>query len=461
MFTIESLFWMLGMTTVAAPGLLVVVLGVPTLLGKPLSERATGRLVEAATVLGLACSLAILGLMLVLGERNVPIAPVSWVHIPDYHFVLKFVFDRLSVPFVILSFLLCGTVGAFANKYMHREEGFNRLFVFYAIFLFGMVMTSLAGTIETLFAGWEFVGLSSTLLVAFYQDRQGPVRNGLHVWTVYRVSDAALLIAAVAMHDLVGEGEFAQMFAGNWPEGTSLLTGWQALAVGSLLLIAAMGKSGLVPFSGWLPRAMEGPTPSSAVFYGALSVHLGAFLLLRASPILDMSPLLCVMIVAVGVVTACFGVFATRVQTDIKSALAFASVTQVGIITAEIGLGLRYIPLVHILGHACLRTMQFLRAPSVLHDYRSMENAIGDHLPAMSSIWQRILPERTQIWLYRLAMERGYMDDALIEFVVGPFLWFFNQCDKWERRWVGFLQGKPIAEQPPKQTAAMPLEELV
>ena len=133
-----------------------------------------------------------------------------------------------------------------------------------------------------------------------------------------------------------------------------------------MLLVAAAGKSALVPFSGWLPRAMEGPTPSSAVFYGALSVHLGAFLLLRVSPILDLSPWLCAAVVVAGLATAVFAAVAGRVQTDIKSALSFASLTQVGIIVAEIGLGLRYLALVHILGHGCLRTLQFLRAPTLL-----------------------------------------------------------------------------------------------
>src|SRR4029450_8621547 len=119
-----------------------------------------------------------------------------------------FVFDRLSVPLVILSFVLSGTIGAFATKYMHREQGYNRFFVLYALFVLGMVVTALAGTIETLFAGWELVGLSSALLVAFFQGRPGPGGNGLWVWVIYRVADAALLLAAVALHHLRGvEGD--------------------------------------------------------------------------------------------------------------------------------------------------------------------------------------------------------------------------------------------------------------
>src|SRR5205807_3919253 len=139
-------------------------------------------------------------------------------------------------------------------------------------FFLGMVLASLAGTIETLFTGWELVGLSSALLIVFFQERPAPARNGLRVWAVYRISDAALLIAAVVMHHMIGAGDFDQLLGANpWPGGQTAATEQQALVVGLLLLVAAAGKSALVPFSGWLPRAMEGPTPSSAIFYGALS----------------------------------------------------------------------------------------------------------------------------------------------------------------------------------------------
>ena len=107
---------------------------------------------------------------------------------------------------------------------MHRERGFNRFFVLFALFVLGMVVTSLAGTIETLFTGWELVGLSSALLVAFFQERPGPARNGLWVWTIYRFSDAALLLAAVAMHHLRGEGDFDKLLgAGPWPDAAASL----------------------------------------------------------------------------------------------------------------------------------------------------------------------------------------------------------------------------------------------
>ena len=462
----SDLMTCLGVYVVASPAALLLLLGLAALIDQPLSERWISRLTSTAVVTGLLASLALLALMLAAGTRHVPIELGNWVALEHenahFHFALKFVFDRLSVPFAILSYVLCGTVGAFASIYMHREPGFGRFFVLYAMFLLGMIVSSLAGTIETLFAGWELVGLSSALLVAFFQERAAPVRNGLRVWSVYRVADAAFLIAAVALHHLAGEGEFSKLLgAAPWPAGHASLTSGQALFVGLLLLIAAAGKSALLPFSGWLPRAMEGPTPSSAIFYGALSVHLGAFLLLRVSPILELSTLLSAAVVLLGTATALYGALAGRVQTDIKSALSFACVTQIGIIVAEVGLGLRYIPLIHIIGHACLRTLQFIRAPSLLHEYHTLENAIGSHLPRQLGFWERLVPEPARIWLYRFALERGYLDALLTDWVVRPVLRFFRACDALERRWTDALTRAESRESDHVPIHTAPLEELV
>ncbi len=454
----------LGVAAVASPATLLAVVGLAALVGRPLSERLTSRLTQIAVSIGLVASVGILAVMLSTGSRNVVIDLGNWVDIPQQHFHLhvKFIFDRLSVPFTILSFVLIGTIGAFAKHYLHRESGFQRFFLLYAVFLFGMVVASVAGTIETLFFGWELVGLSSALLVAYFHERTGPVINGQRVWSIYRIADAAFLIAAVTLHHRTGAGDFGVLMgAGPWPESTAALTSNQALIIGLLLLAAAAGKSALVPLSGWLPRAMEGPTPSSAVFYGALSVHLGTYLLLRVSPILDLSPLLSGCVVALGIATAVFAVIAARVQTDVKSSLAFASLTQVGIITAEIGLGFRYIALVHIIGHACLRTLQLVRSPTLLQDYRTLENAIGGHLSLEADPLLRGLPEPWRERLYRFGLERGYFDALIDNGVVAPFLNFFRWCNEQELRWARTLSGVGDRLPPPTPPQALPPEPVL
>jgi NADH-quinone oxidoreductase subunit L len=471
MFTLdaEQLLTLLGCIVISAPALLVIVLGLPPLFGQRLSEETTIRAIRTAVTLGLVACFAILALMPFVTDRPVVVDLGEWVSLrptgadhAHYHFAIEFEFDMLSVPLALLSFMLCGTIAAFASKYLHREPGFYRFFVLYALFLLGMVTASLADTIETLFVGWELVGLSSVLLVAFFQERPAPPRNGLRVWVVYRISDAALLLVAVVLHDMVGTGDFDRIMGGvSWPHGRTTLSESQATTLGLLLLIAVAGKSALLPFSGWLPRAMEGPTPSSAVFYGALSVHLGAFLLLRLNPLIAASVWFALAIVVLGLCSAFYAYLVGTVQTDIKSALSFASLAQVGVIVAEIGIGhwlpfFWYLALIHLIGHACLRTLQFIRAPTLLQDYRVLENAIGNRLPQPSGP----LPfgdVKVRTWVYRFALERGYLDSLLTEFIVRPFTSFFLWCGRVERHWTTFLNGNtkapdPIPNQHPQRT---------
>ena len=226
-----------------------------------------------------------------------------------------------------------------------------------------------------------------------------------------------------------------------------------------MLLIAAAGKSALIPFSGWLPRAMEGPTPSSAVFYGALSVHLGAFLLLRAGPLLAASFWLSAAVVTLGLTTALFAYLAGSVQTDIKSALSFAALSQVGLIIAEIGLGWHYLALVHLLGHACLRTLQFIRADLAARLPPPGE-CPGQSLAAGRGAMGPPGAAALRAWLYCFALERGHLDTLLADFVVAPFLCLLRRCGRLERRWTDFLGGRTMGESGPEKSATELVEEL-
>lgn len=446
---IDTSFRVLGTLTVVSPLVLLAILGISALVGRQLSEATISRLTQLFVLLTLIPALGIVALMLMTGSRYVPVELGNWVNIPEeeFHFHLKFIFDRLSIPFLLLSCVLCGVVGVFARSYLHKEDGYARFFLFYALFFAGMVLSSLAGTIETLFVGWEMVGLSSALLIAYFHQRENPVRNGQRVWSIYRLSDAAFMIAAITMHHMTGEGDLGGlMSSGIWPFGTAAIAPDQALLVGSLLLVAAAGKSALFPLSGWLPRAMEGPTPSSAIFYGALSVHLGAYMLLRVNPIFQASLTLQVLVIGLGLVTAVMGALMSRVQSDIKVCLAYASVTQVGIIIVEIGLGWCYLALVHIIGHACMRTMQLLRAPTLIRDYNTMENALGSRLPHGSLRWARYLPTNARNWLYRCGFDRGFMDVALDKWIVRPFVSLFRLFDRLEHRVTDWMSSEPSRE---------------
>jgi NAD(P)H-quinone oxidoreductase subunit 5 len=446
----ETLLTLLGLLIVGTPALLLAVFFGAFLLNKHLGETNIGRLVQGAIGTSLLAALSAAVIMVIAGLGRYSIVLGDWVITPAYHLKFQFILDLLSLSYVILTLVLCATIAAFSTRYLHRERGYDRFFVLFAVFLLGMVTAALSDTVETLFAGWELVGLSSVLLIAFFQERPAPPRNGLRVWIVYRLCDAALVLAAILMHEKNGAGDFEYLTGARaWPEHDPLVTGPHFALLGLLFVIAAAGKSALVPFSGWLPRAMEGPTPSSAVFYGALSVHLGAFLLLRVNPVLDSSIWLSGLVVALGLITSAFAYLAGRVQTDIKSALAFASLTQVGIIIAEIGFGLNLLALIHLLGHACLRTLQFLRAPSLLHDHHQLENAIGARPRAEKLMWEQRLPPKLQIWLYRFSLERGFLDSLLERWGARPFMALFLCFDNLERRWASWLEGE---DQPSSNT---------
>src|SRR6185437_4753970 len=237
---------------------------------------------------------------------------------------LQFLVDRMSLAFASLSAAILGIVSAFSHRYLHRDPGYHRYFLLLAMFATGMELIALAGNVELLFVGWEMVGLSSALLIAFFHERPAPVANGLRVFSVYRLSDAAMLAAAVLLQHWAGNASLAMLFDGNGSAPIAGLGGAGATVIALLLIVAVAGKSALIPFSGWLPRAMEGPTPSSAVYYGALSIHAGCFLLLRSMPLLAHAPAARVFAGALGGATAVFAAVATSVQSDVKSSLAYA-----------------------------------------------------------------------------------------------------------------------------------------
>ncbi|MEZ6044319.1 MAG: proton-conducting transporter membrane subunit [Planctomycetaceae bacterium] len=229
-------------------------------------------------------------------------------------------------PLVILTYVLCGTIGAFASRYLHREPGFNRFFNFYALFMLGMIVSRSPAPLNP-FLGWELVGFSSTLLVAFFHERVNPVRNGLRVWSVYRIADAAFLVAAIMLHHLTGAGDFELLMGnGPWPEGTAAISETHAFYIGLLLLVAAAGNR--LCLLRMVTRAMEGLT-SSEVFYGSLRFTWSIPPLTRQS-IAGSFPALSVAVVLIDSLSAIYGALTARVQCDVKSALAFASLTQVG-----------------------------------------------------------------------------------------------------------------------------------
>lgn len=404
---------------VAAPGLVFLALATSWLLGWTPPERVIARLTAIVFSAMTAAALWLAAAMIQAGGQPVRLSLGEWFEAGSYHFPLWIVLDRLSLPLMLMTVVLTGITGVFSVRYVHRERGFFRFFALLYLFTFGALLECTAGSYDLMFAGWELLGVTSVLLVAFFDERREPVRNALRVFATYRMADIGFLLALFVLHHR-GTTLYHKLFAGDWPGQSVTHLDESAVLAGFLLFIAASGKSAQGPFAGWLPRAMEGPTPSSSIFYGAISIHAGAYLLLRSAPLIASSLPLQVAIVGIGIATAFLGTIAHRVASDAKTSLAYAAMTQVGIIFAEIGLGFPQLALFHMVGHAVVRTMQFLRAPSMLHDYHRIHAAAGGHLGKTGEHYEGFLPEGVRGWIYRFGLERGFYDAWLERLVILP-----------------------------------------
>jgi len=355
-------------------------------------ERTVAGLALGATGLSALASLIAIADWLAHGAHAIEATPYAAFAHDGYRFVIDLDLDGRAATFLLLVQFITGMVVRFSRFYLHREPGFRRFFATVLWFQGAMCLLALAGNIDLMFAGWELVGMSSFLLIGFYRERQSAVRNALKTYSVYRVADIGMLLAAC----LQGSGERT------------------SAVLGLLLLLAAMGKSAQVPFSFWVPRAMEGPTPSSALFYGALSVHAGAYLLLRTMPLFAGVATVRICIGLVGLVTAVLCSMFSRVQPTIKGQIGYASVTQVGIIFLEIALGFSRLALLHIVSNALLRCYQLLVSPSVVaHRLRQQASAGAARAGATRSLYERLVPERWWPTLYTFAVSEGYLKDVL------------------------------------------------
>ena len=407
---------------VGAPLIAFLVLAGAWLVGRELNEKLVARM-TSGTFLSAAAAVILLAFhMHADGWNPVYVQLHDWFSAGEYTFSLQLLADSLSLPLIGLTIVLSGLIGSFSVRYLHRDRGFYRFFVLLHLFAFGAALAFSAASMDFLIAGWELVGFTSVMLIAFFNERQDPVKNSLRAFAVYRTADIGLLLGVFLLHHVVGSTSCSALFKGEWPAQGSVISGTTATVVGLLFLLAALGKSAQVPFSGWLPRAMEGPTPSSAIFYGGISVHLGVYLLLRSEALLQASAVVPPVIVVLGFMTAIHATLAGRVASDAKTSLAYAAMAQLGVIFIEIGFGFGRLALCHVIGHAAVRTLQFLRAPSMLHDYHRVHAAAGGHLPKPGQHYDTLLPIAVQRWLYRFALDRCHLDTLTDRWIAAPTL---------------------------------------
>ena len=345
----------------------------------------------------------------------------------EFSFFLDFYFDQVSCAYMAVASILTFLVTIFSRYYLHRDPGFKRLFNNILFFYFGLNLIIFAGNFETFFVGWEILGITSFLLIAFYRDRYLPVKNGLKVVSLYRLGDLCMLMAIWLCHHLLHENiTFIKMNNPLYLDSTLGHDYMGSLVVCFLFLLAAAIKSAQFPFSSWLPRAMEGPTTTSAIFYGSLSVHLGVFLLLRTAPIWEHFIWIKIAIGLLGLVTAVVATGIANVQPTVKTQIAYSSIVQIGLMFIEISFGWHLFALLHFAGNAFLRTYQLLVSPSVLsyliHDqfYNFEPKPKKVYSPAM---------KRLRYTFYVLGIKEFNLDFFQLRYMWTPFKWIGKHLD--------------------------------
>jgi NADH:ubiquinone oxidoreductase subunit 5 (subunit L)/multisubunit Na+/H+ antiporter MnhA subunit len=342
-----------------------------------------------------------------------------------YEFFIDFYFDKITAVYLLVGAFLTFLVTIYSRYYMHRESGYKRFFNTILFFYLGYTLVIFSGNLETLFIGWEILGISSFLLIAFYRERYLPVKNAVKVFSIYRVGDVGLILAMWMSHHLWHEN-ITFLKLNNYELVHSQLQTHSVIGVliSLMILVSAAAKSAQLPFSSWLPRAMEGPTPSSAIFYGSLSVHLGVFILLRTYPFWEHQLSVRIVIAALGLVTTVITTGIARVQSSVKSQIAYSSIAQIGLIFIEIAAGYTNLALFHFAGNAFLRTYQLLVSPSVV-SYLIREQ-FYNYSPRDRSI-EVSFPKELEYSLYVLCIKEWNLDSLMYRYLWNPLKWAGNK----------------------------------
>jgi len=351
---------LLGLVALLAPALAALVLAVLPWL------RHRGGAAAAVAISG--SSVALLAAAGVLVERSSGGDvrwTVSWLLAGGQDLArVGVLIDGVSAPMLAVVTFVALAVQVYSTAYMHGETGrsYGRYFAYHALFLFSMNLLVLAPNLLQAFAGWELVGVTSYLLIGFHFDRPSAARAAVKAFWMTKLADMGFLFALLLLYTAAGSFEW-----------TAALKPAVAGAVTALLFVAVVGKSAQFPLHIWLPDAMEGPTPVSALLHAATMVAAGVYLVVRADPLFAQAPATRTVMLFLGAGTAAFAALLALVQTDIKRMLAFSTCSQLGFMVAALGAGSAFAGFFHLGTHAFFKALLFLAAGSVIHAVHSNE----------------------------------------------------------------------------------------
>jgi NADH-quinone oxidoreductase subunit L len=361
---------------------------------------------------------------------------LSYYHKGHSNLSFDLYFDNISLVYGLVSTIISLMVIRFSRYYLHRDKGYKRFFNNVLFFFGGLNVVIFAGNFETIIIGWEILGISSFFLIGYYRLRYLPVKNAMKVVSLYRLSDILMLLAVWMCHlafdkninfiELANTSGWAEKLAEN---------NLYFFVVPFLFLLIATIKSAQFPFSSWLTRAMEGPTTSSAIFYGAVAVHIGIFLLLRVEPLWQDKISFRIFLGLLGLLTSIIATNIASVQSTVKTQIAYSSIAQIGIMFIEVALGWHTLVLIHFAGNAFLRAYQLLVSPSMLN-YLIHDQYFNFERPEEKA-WI-IVAQKIRYSVFMLSVKEFNMDQFQFSFLWKPFKLLGNST-RFLSRTAGFV----------------------
>ncbi len=393
---------------------------------KPLISAIACTSVGASFLVALGAVSSLLSLP--AAERRISVPFFTWISSGDFVAKAEFLLDPLAAVMLLVVTGVGFLIHVYSVGYMHAEDGYYRFFSYLNLFMFSMLVLVLSGNFLLMFVGWEGVGLCSYLLIGYYFDRRSAGDAGKKAFIVNRAGDVGFMLGILLIFVTFRSMNFVEVFRRIAEEPTAfpVEAGFGILTtIGILLFVGATGKSAQIPLYVWLPDAMEGPTPVSALIHAATMVTAGVYMVVRCSAIFSRAPIALEVVAVIGVLTALMAATIGLVQTDIKRVLAYSTVSQLGYMFFAAGVGAFSAGVFHLVTHAFFKALLFLGAGSVIH-------AIGGEQDLMRMGGLRKFTPITH----------GTMLIAALAISgIFPFAGFFS---KDEILWSAWAQGHPV-----------------
>lgn len=350
-----------------------------------------------------------------------------WITCGDWKIRWQLTLSVFNLGVASVFALLILVAMRFSVNYLHREPGYLRVFSLLALFAAAMMLLLLGANAFLTFAGWELVGLTSYALIAFSYHRITAANNSTRVFLTNRIGDAGFLLLIVSSSIWLGTTEWQAIAT-----AVNRLNNNQMTLISLGLVLAAFVKSAQIPFSPWLTQALEGPTPTSAIFYGGVMVHAGIFIVIQAQDLLQQVPFVMHLMLVVGCLSLFYSIWVGLSVADIKTSHAIATIGQLGIMFICCGLSFWTLATWHMLAHAIVRSFLMLSAPGIMLDSK---------VQAVTSFKNRFASSRV---LYRLSLQRFWLEELNDHLLVRPFMRLTDDMAYFDQNILSRIISSPI-----------------